>query len=134
MSRHAANRAVMRPVLAAQYDWEEGGLRRALDSVVAEDAVFRLAHPFGDMTGPQAFHDNALAVLKAAWPDVERRDWLIMSGADHHGADWVGCGGHFIGTFAAHFLDIPPTGHLAHMRFHEFYRIADGKVTGFQAL
>ena len=75
-----------------------------------------LAHPFGDMTGPSAFHDNALAVLKAAWPDVERRDWIVMAGEDENGIEWVGCGGHFIGTFLNPFLEIPPTGHLAHMR------------------
>jgi predicted ester cyclase len=80
------------------------------------------------MTGPAAFHDGARAVLRAAWPDVERRDWLVMAGTDAHGQDWVGCGGHFIGTFAAPFLDIPPTGHLAHMRFHEFYRFEAGQV------
>ena len=134
MADHAANRATLDGLRAAQYDWDEAALRAALDAVVAPDTLFRLAHPFGDMAGPQAFHDNALAVLKAAWPDVERRDWLVMAGSDDHGADWVGCGGHFVGTFIAPFLDIPPTGHLAHMRFHEFYRLQDGKVTEYQAL
>ncbi|MAE48398.1 MAG: polyketide cyclase [SAR116 cluster bacterium] len=57
-----------------------------------------------------------------------------MAGSDDAGADWVGCGGHFVGAFIAPFLDIPPTGHLAHMRFHEFYRFTDGKVTEYQAL
>ena len=134
MSRHAANRASLDALRAAQYDWDEAALRAALAKVAAPDALFRLAHPFGDMVGPDPFHDGALAVLKAAWPDVERRDWLVMSGSDDDGADWVGCGGHFVGTFAAPFLDIPPTGHLAHMRFHEFYRLENGRVTGYQAL
>ena len=101
MSRHAANRASLDALRAAQYDWDEAALRAALAKVAAPDALFRLAHPFGDMVGPAAFHDGALAVLKAAWPDVERRDWLVMSGSDDEGADWVGCGGHFVGTFAA---------------------------------
>ncbi len=57
-----------------------------------------------------------------------------MAGLDGHGANWVGCGGHFVGTFLAPFLDIPPTGHLAHMRFHEFYKIDGGKVVEYQAL
>lgn len=132
--RHEANKALLAPLFAAQYDWESGAIRAALDRLAAPDAVFRLAHPFGDMIGPEAFHDHALAPLQAAWPDVERRDWIVMAGEDEHGADWVGCGGHFMGTFAAPFLDIPPTGHLAHMRFHEFYRIADGRIAEYQAL
>ena len=132
--RHAANRGRLDVLRAAQYDGDEAAMRAALDKVAAPDALFRLAHPFGDMTGPQDFCDGALATLKAAWPDVERRDWLVMAGSDDAGADWVGCGGHFVGTFTAPFLDIPPTGHLAHMRFHEFYRFTDGKVTEYQAL
>ena len=86
------------------------------------------------MHGPRTFHDRALAKLKAAWPDLERRDWIVIAGEDQHGAEWVGCAGHFIGTFTAPFLDIPPTGHLAHMRFHEFYRIEDGRIVEMQAL
>ena len=132
--RHAANRGRLDVLRAAQYDGDEAAMRAALDKVAAPDALFRLAHPFGDMTGPQDFYDGALATLKAAWPDVERRDWLVMAGSDDAGADWVGCGGHFVGTFTAPFLDIPPTGHLAHMRFHEFYRFTDGKVTEYQSL
>ena len=132
--RHAVNRGRLDVLRAAQYDGDEAAMRAALDKVAAPDALFRLAHPFGDMTGPQDFYDGALATLKAAWPDVERRDWLVMAGSDDAGADWVGCGGHFVGTFTAPFLDIPPTGHLAHMRFHEFYRFTDGKVTEYQAL
>ena len=131
---HAGNIKALDALRRAQYDWEEKALLKALDSLAAPDAVFRLAHPFGDMKGGKAFHDKALAALKSAWPDVERRDWLVMAGGDEHGGDWVGCGGHFMGTFMAPFLDIPPTGHLAHMRFHEFYRLDGSKVVEYQAL
>ena len=131
---HVENRAIIDRLRAAQYDWESAALRRTLVDLSEPDAIFRLAHPFGDMTGPESFHDDALAVLQAAWPDAERRDWIVMAGEDEHGANWVGCGGHFVGTFIAPFLDIPPTGHLAHMRFHEFYHFADGKVTEIQTL
>lgn len=134
MDIHKQNEALLAPLRAAQYNWDEGAIRKALDAVAAPDAVFHLAHPFGDMTGGAAFHDHALAVLKAAWPDVERRDWIVMSGDDEHSGNWVGCGGHFMGTFIAPFLDIPPTGQVTHMRFHEFYRIEDGKIAEYQAI
>ena len=128
------NRSCLDRLRAAQYDWDEATLLAALEEGAAADAVFRLAFPFGDMHGPRTFHDRALAKLKAAWPDLERRDWIVIAGEDQHGAEWVGCAGHFIGTFTAPFLDIPPTGHLAHMRFHEFYRIEDGRIVEMQAL
>ena len=128
------NRNCLARLRAAQYDWDEATLLAALEEGAAAEAVFRLAFPFGDMHGPRTFHDRALAKLKAAWPDLERRDWIVIAGEDQHGAEWVGCAGHFIGTFTAPFLDIPPTGHLAHMRFHEFYRIEEGRIVEMQAL
>ena len=134
MSQPADNRNCLDRLRAAQYDWDEATLLAALEEGAAADAVFRLAFPFGDMHGPRTFHDRALAKLKAAWPDLERRDWIVIAGEDQHGAEWVGCAGHFIGTFTAPFLDIPPTGHLAHMRFHEFYRIEEGRIVEMQAL
>ena len=42
--------------------------------------------------------------------------------------------GHYIGTLATPWLDIPPTGHLAHMRFHEFYRFEEGRVVEIRTL
>ena len=128
------NRNCLARLRAAQYDWDEATLLAALEEGAAAEAVFRLAFPFGDMHGPRTFHDRALAKLGAAWPDLERRDWIVIAGEDQHDAEWVGCAGHFIGTFTAPFLDIPPTGHLAHMRFHEFYRIEEGRIVEMQAL
>ena len=126
---HAANSSALLPLRSALYDWDEAAIRRALP-----DARYRICAPFGDLPGADAFFDSCLAPLKTALPDVERRDWIVMAGTDEHGADWVGCGGHYLGTFAAPLLEIPPTGHIAHMRFHEFYRFEDGLCTEVQAI
>ncbi len=72
--------------------------------------------------------------LLDAVPDLERRDY------DRHGRPdraWRRLGGLrrlLHREFRGPWLDIPPTGHLAHMRFHEFYRIDDGRVVEMQAL
>lgn len=103
-------------------------------NVIAADALVRLCHPFGDVTGPEEFYDSAFAGLNKAWPDLERRDFIVVAGPDDQGAEWVGCGGYYTGTFLAPWLEIPPTGHQASMRFHEFYRFEDGKVVEVQAI
>ncbi|MCV2870287.1 ester cyclase [Defluviimonas sp. WL0002] len=132
--RHTANKALIAPLRAAMYDFDETELRRQLANISAPDAVFRLCHPFGDSVGSDAFFDAAYKGLVEAWPDLERRDYIVMAGEDGDGADWVGCGGYYTGLFLSPWLDIPPTGHQAVMRFHEFFRIADGKVVEFQAI
>lgn len=134
MDRSTAHKEKITPLRTAMRDFETGAVRAALHDLFAPDAVFHHCHPFGDMSGPEGFFDAALAPLQAAWPDLERRDWIVMAGQTPEGADWVGCGGHYLGTFVAPWLDIPPTGHLAHMRFHEFYRFENGRAVEFQAL
>ncbi len=134
MDRHTANKTLIAPLRAAMYDFTEAGVRSTLDAVLAPEAVCHFAHPFGDMHGPQALYDKAYGPLARAVPDLERRDYIVMAGPTEHGDDWVGAGGYYTGTFSHPWLDIPPTGHQMHMRFHEFFRIADGKVTEIQAL
>ena len=60
------NRAALAPLRDAQYNWDEVALLNALDTVVVDEAIFHLSHPYGDMQGTVQFHDNALAPLKAA--------------------------------------------------------------------
>ena len=131
---HTRNKAALAPLRAAMADFDATAVRAALDALIAPEAVLHMAHPLGDLAGPAALWKTAYAPLFEAMPDLERRDWIVMAGNDGRGSDWVGCGGHYVGTFVAPWLGIPPTGHLAHMRFHEFYRFEDGQVTGLQAL
>lgn len=98
------------------------------------DAQLKLCHPFGEIKGPDAFWRQCLEPLHNAMPDLERRDMIVLSGTTAQGQAWVGTMGNYMGTFIAPFLGIPPTGHLAHMRYHEFYQVHDGKVIQMQAI
>lgn len=131
--RHAQHRQMIRALSNAMAEVREPDVRVSLAEVIEPDAVVHMCAPYGDLDGA-GWYDACFAPLLTAMPDLERRDWIVMAGPDEHGADWVGCGGHYVGTFAAPFLDIPPTGQFAHMRFHEFYRIEDGKVVEVQAI
>ncbi|MEY1554779.1 ester cyclase [Yoonia sp. R2331] len=115
-------------------DWDRPGVGAALRDLLAPDAVVHLCHPFGDLTGPDAWLKQAYTPLAQSMPDLERCDAIVMSGPDDAGAQWIGCAGHYIGTFLYPFIDIPPTGHLAHLRYHEFYRLDGDTVTEVQAI
>lgn len=116
------------------YDFDARLVKERLHAVCAADAVFRLAFPFETVAGVDPYYEAAYAPLLRAVPDLERRDYIVMAGPTDADKDWVGCAGYYTGTFAAPWLDIPPTGHLMHMRFHEFYRFEGGKVVEMQAL
>lgn len=134
LDRHTRHKALIAPLRAAMYDFEPESVQAALTALCRPDAGFRSPHPLGENVGPEAYYAGVLAPLLAAIPDLERRDWIVMAGPTPEGLDWVGCGGFYTGTFAAPWLDIPPTGHQVAMRFHEFYRFEDERVVEMQAL
>lgn len=122
------------PLREAAADFDEASVKTALEKVFTPDAEIRLCRPFGDLTGSAELYDKAFSPLLAAMPDLERRDLIVMGGTTPEGEDWLGCMGNYMGTFTAPFLGIPPTGHLAHMRYHEFFRLEGGRVAGMQAI
>ncbi len=132
--RHTAHKALMAPLRSAMSDFTEAGVRQALDGLLSPDSLVHMCHPFGDVVGPQAFYESVFAPLFTAVPDLERRDTIVMAGLTEEGADWVGCGGYYTGSFEHPWMAIPPTRHQLHMRFHEFYRFEDGRVVEIQAL
>jgi predicted ester cyclase len=134
MDLHSEHKALIAPLRAAMYDFDVDGVRAALHRVCAPDVVFRLCYPFETNSGVDAYVEAAYAPLVAAVPDLERRDHIVMAGPTPEGANWIGCGGFYTGTFIAPWMDIPPTSHVMHMRFHEFYRMEAGKIVEMQAL
>lgn len=134
MDRHTRHKALVAPLRAAMYDFEEASVRAALRALLAPDALARWCFPFGDSTGSDELYNRVFAPLRKAIPDLERRDTIVMAGPTPEGAEWVGCGGYYSGTFLSPWLDIPATGHIVAMRFHEFYRFENGRVVEIQAL
>lgn len=111
--------------------------REALDQgnlAAARAALVRMSAPLGSHLGAGAFVDAVFSPLRAAWPDREPREVINICGVDQHGAEWVSCSGQSVGRFMAPWLDIPPAGHLVHMRFVAFFRLEDGLVVEMQAL
>jgi predicted ester cyclase len=116
MDRHLANKRALRPRLLA-FDRD----------VMREDAVFHVYHPVNDLEGRAAIAAGLLDPLRAAFPDIERREDTLAAG-HWQGHDWVCSSGHYAGTFAAPLFRIPPTGGLAFLRFGEIYRVVEGRV------
>jgi predicted ester cyclase len=119
---------------AALYDCDQAALPAHLRQVFAPDCQVHLTFPFEDFAGPDELFQAAYSPLLAAVPDLERRDFILMAGPANDGAEWVGCAGHYVGVFERPWLDIPPTQHLAAMRFHEFFRIEEDRVVEMQAI
>ena len=114
--------------------FEASGVAAAMSTVFAEDATIHHCQPFGDLTGAAQFLEQSLLPLSTAMPDLERRDMILLAGTTAEGQDWIGAMGNYMGTFLEPFLDIPPTGQLAHMRYHEYFRVENNKIVEIQSI
>ena len=131
---HAANKKATSQLRLALAEFEPDSARHNLSILFAPGSRIHLAHPFETLDGPEEFFSVALEPLWRAIPDLERRETIVMSGRSRLGKNWVGCAGHYTGSFIRPWLDIPPTGHMVSMRFHEFFRMESGKAVEMQAL
>ncbi|WP_443641372.1 ester cyclase [Candidatus Njordibacter sp. Uisw_039] len=134
MSNAADNKVLLAPLLSAMHDFEGHHVKSLLQGLMGDHAVTHLCFPFNDIVGPTHLYETCYAPLLLAMPDLERRDLIVLSGITPAGNEWVGCAGHYLGTFVSPWLDIPPTGHMTHMRFHEFFRFEQGKIVEIQAI
>lgn len=133
---HRKNKALLKPLSNALYNFDRSTVLFELNKVLAPDALVQLSFPFETMHGSQNFYDNAYEPLNKAIPDLERRETIVMSGENYNGdgSYWVGCCGYYTGSFEKSWLDIPATGHQVSMRFHEFFRIENNLVVEIQAI
>jgi len=118
----------------AGQDFNLDDIAQALPSLFHKECSFKFCHPLGEFSGTPSFLERCLQPLSRAFSDLERRDMIVVAGASPDHELWLGCMGNYFGTFTQPFLGIPPTGHLAHMRYHEFFRFENNNVVEMQAI
>lgn len=137
MSRHDAHKALVAPLRSALYAGEVGAIRRALTELFAPEAKIQMGQPFDKVAGPQDLFERVYAPLLDAMPRLEFRDFILMAGprwGQGKTGDWVGIGGNLVGTLVTPWLGIPVTGRPVFMRYHEYWRIEEGRVVEVEAL
>ena len=98
----------------------------------AADLAWHGFHPFNDILGPAEVAARFYAPLKAALSKMQRRQDIFIAGrndCDQGASVWVASMGHLMGLFDAPWLGIRPTRKIAMLRYCEFHRVADGKIT-----
>ncbi|MEM1365723.1 MAG: ester cyclase [Pseudomonadota bacterium] len=93
----------------------------------SQNCHWRGSHPLNEMKGPDAIYETVWAPLRAAMPDMERRDLIVMGG-EYDGKQMVAVMGHILGTFEQPWLTIPATGHPIMLRYSEVHVIEDGQI------
>lgn len=101
----------------------------ALGRLAAPAAEWRAAHPMNEVAGSAEALNRIWLPLKAAFPDLERRDAIYVGGS-YRGADFLAAVGHYCGTMRGDWLGIPATNRVVLIRYGEVWRIGpDGRAT-----
>ena len=124
---NVANKRFVREALGAVAEAGLGQLEARLAAAYHPDAEWRGSHPLNEMRGVEAIAASVWRPLLTAFPDLERRD-VILLGGHHAGADLVGAVGHHCGTFRRDWLTIPATGRPVYLRYGEIHRVVDGRI------
>jgi len=127
-------KSITEPFRKAMYNFEPVQVLGCLKQAFAQEAKIQLAYPFETLENVEQLFTKALFSLYQSIPDLERRELIVLAGKSQTDQDWVGVCGYYTGEFAHSWLDIPATGHQVSMRFHEFFRVEEGKVTEMQAV
>jgi len=108
------------------------GVASVLDRYLTPDATWRGFFPFNEIQGPENIAAKFWVPLRTALSSMQRRMDVFMAGRnemDGFQSVWVVSMGHLMGLFDAPWLGITPTGKMAFLRYCEFHRIEDGKIT-----
>lgn len=132
-SSNLANKIALRDFQNAIAASSKSDVLRALGEAYHEDAIWRGSHPLNEMQGPQAMAETVWQNLLHSFPDLERRDEIIVGGryCDRHGAEkeMVACLGHYCATFRHDWLDIPATNQPVWLRYGEVHEMTEGRIS-----
>ncbi|MBY4893551.1 nuclear transport factor 2 family protein [Rhodobacteraceae bacterium N5(2021)] len=96
------------------------------------DWYWRGMHPFHERTGAEAVADVYWTPLKTAFTRLQRRPDIFLAGRnemDGFNSVWVVSMGHLMGLFDRPWLGIRPTGRITMLRYAEFNKVEDGRIT-----
>jgi hypothetical protein len=123
-----ALRSQVAEALAALAEAPPDRLGDALDHMAAPDCTWRAACPMDAAAGNAAAAARIWGPLKAALPDLERRDTIRVAGV-YQGRTYVAAVGHYAGTWTRDWLGIPATGRTLYLRYGEVWQIGpDGRA------
>ncbi len=111
---------------------EESNVADTMSKFCAKELLWRGFHPFNELHGTENVAQKFWAPLKHSLQHLQRRMDVFMAGKneiDGFSSVWVVSMGHLMGLFDNAWLGIAPTGKMAVLRYCEFSKVENGKIT-----
>ena len=97
-----------------------------------EDYIWRGYHPFNELSNPTEVSEIFWQPFRHAFKNMQRRMDIFMAGKneiDGFESVWVVSMGHLMGLFDNEWLGIKPSRKIALLRYCEFNKVENGKIT-----
>ena len=130
MSHHQPNKALVLDYFSAMDRASVETVESVLLRYHSTDYTFRGVHPFNEQSSTSSVAEFVWKPLIRSLSNLQRRQDVFMAGESEIADDqWVMSMGHFMGLFDHDWLGIRATRKVAMLRYAEFSRVEDGKIT-----
>ena len=107
-------------------------ITKVLKKYISEDYIWRGFHPFNEITDTKEVSEIFWQPFRHAFKNIQRRMDIFIAGKnqiDGFESVWVVSMGHLMGLFDNEWLGIAPSRKMALLRYCEFNKIVNGKIT-----
>lgn len=132
MSDFQDSKNLVRQYYAALDAASGNDINEVIRSFTSDDYHWRGMHPFYEQHSADDVADVFWKPFRKSFTSIQRRPDVFMAGlndVDGFNTEWVCCMGHMMGLFDEDWLGIPSSGKMGFLRFVEFNRITDGKIS-----
>lgn len=98
---------------------------------VSDNYNWKGVYPFREITKVEEVAEKFWKPVLTSFTRLQRREDIFIAGTNDVTGEgqWVMSMGHFMGLFDREFLGIRPTGKMTNIRYAEFNKVEDGKIT-----
>ncbi len=121
------NKKNIRALLKNIVESSLSSLKKNLEKAYHSEAELNGFYPINEIKGIDAIEQLLWEPLLTSFPDLERRDNLIIGGS-FQDKIFVSCISHLTGTFTKPWLNIPATKKTIHLRLCEVHQLKDNKI------
>ena len=107
-------------------------LTEVISKYVSEDFSMKCTHPFNELGSADIVANNLWRPIKDSFSPIQRRLDIFYAGInslDKNEGKWISSMGHFMGVFNKSFLGLKPNYKSILLRFAEFYKVENNKIT-----
>ena len=127
------NKKKIRNLLKKISESKDSDLSQNIKNAYHENAEIYAFHPVNHIKGIDEIINTLWKPLLNSFPDLERRDNLIIGGSFQDRV-YVSTVGHLTGTFVNPWLGVPSNGKTIHLRICEVHQIENEKIINSHVL